>query len=363
MSFETMLTPVVLSNKVQAIGTPPSVLRDVIFSQEETNPTNTIAFANSVGYVRNLPTIPKGSLAAPIKHMEGSVKTIEAPVIRVSLPINETVASKVFVGGSTFQGHMTDQNASLLQRIEFEMQKIKQSKEATLEYWLATLIQNGTLTLYDVDSNAISAIDYGYASGTGEDANIQPAKAGTSAWNSEKAKIRKDIDTLVRQIRRYSSYTGDLAILVGYDVTDALFSDPNVRTELDNTRMEIGGLSSDYQTYFKGRISGIPVFEVNGGIRSVTGSTVTDMWDSKTIAIVPTGATGEMAISYGAVWESVSGDQNNSMSDAQFIQTTWYAKAYHSHDPAGLNLIMETRPVPKIQDVRAIRVQKVIPDV
>ena len=354
-------TPQSLIKNVRLIGGGPNFLLNFLFTGGQTHPTEAINLAEAVGYVRVLPIVGRDEPAVPLELMKGSAKAVVPPRLRVSKTLNEAVAMTPFIGGDSWEGMNTDLNRSLAERITREQVKTKLSFGLTLETWCADLLADGAVSLADVDGTARYTLDYGYVTtGTAAARNVQTAKTGTNAWNSDQSDPIAHMDEWETQIRDYSDYAGPLVVVCGSNVAAALRNHAKVQALLDNRRMQFGQINPAAANNYFATLGNFDLYKYSKSRRGAKNApTLTQLWDPNTVGMVPEGGNGIFEIHYGAIYEAPGGRRDEIK---QLIQTDWYSKMYSSDDPPADILINESRPLPAITDARPIRICQVIPE-
>lgn len=353
-------TPQALINNVRMIGIKGNFLLDfLIRGQIQMHDQQVVNLAETVSNVRVLPVVGRDEPGTPMAHETGSASAVVAPKLRVRQAFNEEVAEAPLFGGQSFAGMNTDLNLSLMERIARAQQKIKASFEMTKESWLADLLADGAVSLADIDGTARYTLDFGYVTtGTAAARNVQTALTGTDAWNSDQSDPIANLNAWERQIRSYSAYGGKLVVICGYAVEDALRNHPKIQKIFDNRNMNFGQLQAAGANNYIGTLGKFDLYTYTRSSRAAKASTLTELWDEGTAAMVPAdGSNFEMH--YGAVFEDPAGGGGSQM---RFIRTDYYSKFFTTQDPASQILIVESRPIPVITDVRPIRVCKVILD-
>ena len=355
----TGYTPQTLIKNMRTIGGGKNFLTDFLGGGGRMHSTEAITLAETAGTVRLLPAIGHDAMATPMAMPGSTILSIVPPRIRVSVALNEDVASQPMYGDDSYAGSQTDLNAGLRARVAYEQRLIKESLAMTIENHFAALISTGTATFLDVDGTARYTISFSFTGNgvtAGDSLNIQPALTGTAAWDKGSARILYLLNTWERQIRAYSDYGGRLAVIIGYDVEDAILHDTKLASLLDNRRMVMGQLHPAGENNYVGSIGRFDLYSYTRSIRGSVGSTVTDLWNPKTVAMVPVEGSA-ISLHYGAVFENLSGAPGGRCG---WITTDYYSKIYASDDPPSDILIVESRPAPLLEDIRPIRICRVI---
>ncbi len=334
-------------------------LGETLFGYRETHSTQAISLGDTTIRARMLPVVGVGEAATPVGHADGTLQSITPPRIRIVNPIDEQVAAVPMAGAPTFDGMNTDPNAALNSRILLEGQNMLDSIESTIEGWAGEVLATGKATMKDAKGVARYKVDYNFTSGAGDTKIIQPALTGDDLWTADASDIQAQLNALKRQIRRHSGYKGKLNVLLGYQAADALRNNTVVSGKLDNRKMANGLLTSMQEGEFIGTLFGFDLFEYDGAAFPSNSNTLTEIWDPTKIAMVP--ADGRMAgigIHYGAIFESVDG--SGRPESMRLIKTQLYSKMWGEHDPPAIKMLVASCPVPIIQNIQVIRIQKVV---
>ncbi len=355
MATVTGYTPQALTINVHEIGGGQNFLLNKYFTRRITNPTQYVTLGNTNENVRPLPVVKRAGPGIIMAHSGGTLNSIEAPRLNPIVPIDEQVAMQPYIG-KTFQGATTNLNASLMERITRKQQTMRNSVDLTMEKWIADLLADGIVSLALLDGTVLHTIDFNYVGGSGEDANVHADLSGTDAWDSDEADILGFLEELERQIRAYSDYAGPLDVICGYTALASARKNAQVKALLDNRRMEFGGLATTNAQNYCGTIGNFPLYKYQQSAMASRSDTRTDLWDPKTICMLPSGGD-PFSLQFGAVWGRLSPGAN-----LEFIQTEYFSYQYSADNPATDFISVESRPVPVIEDARAIRVCQVVPD-
>lgn len=344
---------VVLTEGIQNLGTAePKLLAGRVFTGGGSHMTGNIEYgkitmrANVSRYRRT------GEGAAPVQLIEGDLKSVRAPKIRLSKTWDETNASVNNPGLSSYMRKNTDPNANLAAQIDLDQMHLRDMVYNDIEVQCAQALALGVITL-NFDDGTTDTIDFGYTSGATLDKNIQTALSGGDTWDNATVNPIKTLESHARGIRRYTQYGGLYDVYMGYDAWDALQNNATIMAKLDNQNVNLGNMSLAQQADFKGRLGAFSLYVVEWGYFDISGTFVPAL-DSKTIVTVPSTSNG-FTIEYGAVWDAMSESER-----AGWIQTDYFSKFYTEGDPPNTSLIVESRPLALIKNPDLVRVQTVL---
>jgi len=346
-------TPRVLTRSVNKTGDAlRNLLLTRLFGERNTHPTNTIDFGVLKGNVKVSGYTRPGEPAKPVDKLVGDLKTINAPEIRLKKALDRSFYSTLNPGVAGFSGPYMNVNDQTAEKVIKEQEDLRRKIERQMEVTSAEALRTGQATLTYADGSTVT-VDYEYVATAGDAKTIQTTLTGTDKWNDPVSKPLKTLSTLARQIRQYSSWDGELDVLMGYDALESFLENAQVKTALDNRRIEFGGMRPVERGAVQGNIKGLTIFEYVMSYDAAAG-TKTSGWDKDTIAVIPSGSN-LFSIEHGAVFERQSPESNH----PEYIQTPWFSSIVKHEDPPATDLIVQSNPIPLIRDSRAIRILKV----
>jgi hypothetical protein len=346
-----------LTQAVRTLGDGrENFLVNVVFGRGQNHPTNLIDFG-----VMNIPARvalfrKPNEPALPVNKHTGDSKAVSAPKIRLKKVFDENHAAVLNPALDSYAGPYMDPNAQIAEKVAMEQAELRRRIDRTVEVMCAQALFTGSITLtFEDGSTATITMEYtGDGATAGDTLTIQKALAGTDAWGSATSKPWRTIETLVKQIRNHSDYSGPCDLMAGTDSFLALVENEKVRQHLDTNNLAVGSLGMSAQAAYRGTYNGVRIFVYENGYVNSAGTRV-EVWDGKSIAVVPQGGGGQLTIEHGAVYDRPEGAMQ-----AQFIQTDYFSKWHTEDDPAVEELIVESRPLPLVKNPKVIRIQKVL---
>lgn len=295
--------------------------------------------------------------SSPIAATLGTLKRLTFPKYRPSFDWDEIDAQTLDPAVAAYTGTASDPTAVQAQKIAKHLGKLRRRIETSHLVNCMTALRTGAITFQYEDATT-EGIEYGYGSaGTAVTSIIKTALSGTTAptaiWTHANALPMDNIELLARNIRATSQYGGAFDVLMGPAAWDAFRVHSTVTNQLDNRRIDSGGLMFRENNEYKGSINGFDIYEVD--YRYLLNTTWTEAWDTNTIAVVPREDLDWFSTEYGAIWEIPEGANR-----ASFIPTQYFSKVIVEQDPVSEKLIVESRPIPLIKNPLCLRVQTVI---
>jgi hypothetical protein len=346
-----------LTQAVRTLGDGrENFLKSTIFGMGQMHPTNLIDFG-----VMNIPARvalfrKPGEGALPVNKHTGDSKAVSAPRIRLKKTFDENFAAVLNPALGSYAGPYMDPNAQIAEKVAAEQEELRRRIDRTIEVMCAQALFTGSITLtFEDGSTATISMEYtGDGATAGDTLTIQKALSGTDLWSSATSKPWRTIETLVKQIRNNSDYSGPIDIMLGTEAFLALIENEKVRQHLDTNNLAAGNLALVAQAMYRGTYNGVRLFVYENGYVNSSGTRV-EVWDGKSIAAVPAGGGSQLTIEHGAVYDRPEGS-----SQASFIQTDYFSKWHMEDDPAVEELIVECRPLALVKNPKVIRIQKVL---
>lgn len=356
----SVLTPSELSRGVMTIGNGhPRIMWDRVFrfrGRDSLHTTQSISFGKMSVAARVSKYIRTGEASLPVKLLEGSLTSVEAPVIRNHKALTEGTAASVNPALPSFAGPLTDPQQNLLERIALEQRHLRDIVVDTFELQAAQSLFSGSVRIYYVD-NTYTDISWGYtgnAIDSGDSLNIQPALSGTTRWSESTAKILGDLETLGNQIMGETGYASTFDVFLGANVWPVLSANTTFMTQLDNKGLTTGNLELAKVMAYKGTIGSFNFWTYNRKVLDADGNALATL-DADTICVIPAEDVEAFERHHAAVFDRPSPD-----ADVQWLPVEIFSKMERFEDPAADKLIVESRPLAVIKNVKAVRIKKVL---
>ena len=289
--------------------------------------------------------------SSPVAHGIGSLKRINFPKYRPSSFWEEQDARPLDPAVMAYTGTNTDANSNLEDRIAKQLDKLRRRIQTSHIYNCYKALSTGAIT-FQYEDGTTATIDYGYTSGTATTSTILTAKTSTARWEDAGSFPLDDLETMASNIRATTEYTGEFDVLMGKTAFKAFRTHASVTGNLDNRRVDLGGLTLRNGSEWKGSIDGFDIYQVSFSF--VANTTWTEVFDTDTVVMVPRENLDWFSTEYGAIWEVPQGSTSPA-----FIPTKYFSKSVIEEDPVTQKIIVESRPIPVIKNPLAVRVWNV----
>ena len=160
-------------------------------------------------------------------------KSFAPPILKEAFAINSFKLLKRGYGKDPFQNN--DFRVNLIERLMIGMAKIERKIRRTIELQAAQILQDGAVTLVDLNGNEMFSINFN-PKGT------HFVTAGT-AWNAGGATIADDISAISEVIRNDGLEDPD-QLIMGIDAFEAFIKDSDIQDRFDNRRIDLGTIAA-----------------------------------------------------------------------------------------------------------------------
>lgn len=159
-------------------------------------------------------------------------KSFVPPVHKEAIPLNSHELLKRMPGENPFQD--PNYRANILTRLMRGMVKVEGKIKRAIEFQAAQVLQTGTVTLSDSGGNALYTIDYK------PKATHFPTSSTT--WGQAGDDKLGDIESLA-DVNRNDGFEDSDQIILGSSAWREFLKDTTVLAQLDNRRINIGGIN------------------------------------------------------------------------------------------------------------------------
>jgi hypothetical protein len=170
-------------------------------------------------------------------------------------------------------------------------------------------------------------------------ADNKPVLLGNVQWDDEGAEIINNIRAYKR-LGAKSGFNLSLAFSTP-SVTDAMLANDEIKKLLDNRNLNVGQITIDGMDYI-GRIAGVDIFEFSEEYVNEAGVS-TPMLPDGTFTMLDPNARFDM--NYAAINDTSAGGN---------VVTDYFSKAWNQEDPSCLWLLVETDPLPTVNQPGAL---------
>lgn len=320
-----------LTEAVNSMQSVPTFIRSVIFKGREPEyPTTSVLVDIIVGGKKIAPFVKRGQAAKMVNNTGLKSQTVTPPSIRLKKFLTPSDLGMRTAGDSIFVPGTSGQNpseAARKKKIAIEQKDLKDIVDRTIEFMCAKALSG---------SYTITQDDMQFSIDMGMPAANKPTLLTTAKW---------DAPTTCKPLKnlrdwRNTAYkaSGKVATLVLYNSTTfELFLDADeVVKYLDKKNIDLGSVKTDQLVMEMGAIK---TAELDGMNHYIYDATYTDGSGNEQ-KFIPDGVV---------VLASISADNRIHFAAVEEIPLTmakYFSKDDPQSDPAGLNLIVESDPLP-----------------
>lgn len=159
-------------------------------------------------------------------------KGFKPPIHKEAMPLNSAELLKRMPGANPFEN--PNFRANLITRFFRGMVKIERKIRRSIELQAAQVLQNGVVTLTDINGNALYTLDY--------KPKATHFPTVVTAWDQVGATIADDINSLAEIIRNDGLEDPD-ELHMGINAFEAFIKDDDIQKRFDNRRIDQGQIS------------------------------------------------------------------------------------------------------------------------
>lgn len=318
-----------MTRSINAIKPAPRMLQDLIFTERNTNPVDTIDVDIELG----------GREMAPfVTPMEGGVivnkggfhtQTIKTPRMR---PKKGFTAQELYgsreAGQTMFVDGVADINAARARKIAKEQALMKNAVDTTVE-WMCGQALSGQMVVNQ--ENVAFQVDFLLP------AEHKPTLLTTDKWDDEAC----DAETIRKQFEAWTELiedeTGasDLICIMGSAAASAFLGTCKSSDWFDSRRVNAGDITWNATDAYMGNFGGIPMYRYRmGNVKDASGM-ATKVIPSNVCVLVDRGA--RTSIEFGNILDLKAGVN---------IQSEYFSKSWETEDPSLRWILAESRPLP-----------------
>ena len=331
---------------VNEIKAPNTFIKNLLFTDEQTVPTESIEIGLLEGDRSMAPFVKKNGQAISVAGLGEKAQNVEAPNIRIKRPLEAAdTFFKRRVGTQIFQD--TTPLDPIQKHIARQLYRLETLIANRIE-WLCAMALRGQI---DYSADDTDAWQITYPKPAGNTVTLNPF------WDQANSDPALDFLTA----KKIASDE------VGLQVTDAIMSEsaareflthPEVVKQLDNKGLQVGGLTfaeqfRDDGALYLGIFSSVRCWMYHRTAKDETGASVAMIRD-KYVEFVCRTPAAENVIYYAAIpdWELFG--------DGGSIETKRFSKSWLEKDPSIRMLLEHTRPLPVTRRPGSIVSMKVI---
>lgn len=323
---------------VNEVKTPHRFLRDLLFSDNDPRPTETIEIGVLIGDRVVAPFVRRGAEAIEITPFQEKIYNVTAPNIRIKrhleaseLLFQRRVGHVIFADAA----EIMDAGAEHVARNSLRLVQVVDEAE---EYLCAQAIR-GAIS-YSVDGEEIFSITF-------------PRTAShnvtlSNFWDGMAANVELDFRTAMQLVAQDTGLSVTDVIL-GAEATNAFLADAGVKALLDNRRIDIGALNLNQRVQQTGAIylgvyRSVRVWSYTratqvpsaAGMKSLASF---DLVRSKYAEFVVADAAAENVMYYGAIPDLKA-------LQGRLFQGRRFSKSWEQEDPSVMWQLLHSRPLP-----------------
>jgi hypothetical protein len=324
-----------LTSMINEMKSPQAFLRNLLFSDVESQPTENIVYSVMEGRRNVAPFVKKNSQAIMSGGYTEKEITITPPNIRLKRPVEAAdvifrrhAGDSIFVGEGNAESARDREVARQVQRLEDEI--------ANAEEYLCSLAIQGEIAYSTADEDHFTI--------------TFPKPAGntitlTDFWD-QTGDVAETVMTARRQMHDEVSLQPTHCIL-GEEAADTFIKSASARALLDIRNLQvgamdltsgIGGVGSPLQgAMFLGSVFGIQFWAYHPSVY-VNGS-ATALIRAKYAEFVHAGPAARNTLYYGAISDLDALDQ-------RLLSARRFSKSWIQPDPSVLQLLVASRPLP-----------------
>lgn len=317
-----------LTEAVNNLQSVPSFIRNTLFGRENTYATTTVLVDVVVGGKKIAPFVKRGQAAKVVNNLGKKSQTIEPPSIRLKKFLTPSDLGLRSAGDSIFvPGGGNPLEAARKQKIALEQRDLRDMVDRTIEFMCMGALKGGyTVTQDDMQF----AIDLGMPNAN------KPTLAGTNKWDAPTT--CKPLTDLRSWRKIAFKASGKIPTIVLYNSTtfELLLDSDEVKSYLDKKNINLGEIKTDVLAVEMGAMK---VAELDGMMHYIYDATYTDGAGAEQ-SFIPDGyvalasKTADNRIHFAAI-EEVS-----------LVMAKYFSKDIPKDDPAGLDLLVESDPLP-----------------
>jgi len=322
-----------LTEAVRNIQIPGKMLLEKVFKRTRKFTTNQIDVDIILGNKKLAPFVSPIEGGTVVTKLGRSIKSVTAPRIRPKVQLNPADFNERAAGSSVYVS-AEDRDKFKKEKIALEQLNLKNQCLRRI-HWMCAQALTGKITVNQ--ENVAFEVDFKVP-----DANkpvLVSDENGAFKWDGADAQILKNI----RAWKRLGANAGhNLRLGISTpSVTDAMLANDEIKKLLDLRNANIGQITLDGMDYI-GRISGVDIFEFSEEYIDETGVSHPMLPDGTFTMLDP---DARFDMNYGAVQDIEAGGD---------VVTDFFSKSWTEKDPSALWLLVETDPLPTVNEPGAL---------
>lgn len=305
---------------------PPkySLITDLFFKPRPPQPTDKLELHIKSRGRQLLPFVREEEPGKVIKSGDAEAVIVKAPRIRVKTPYQAADVLKNPAGYTPYEIAVDPVGRAIVEDLDF----LREDVDLTIEWMAAQIATKGTFTVSDKIEGKLKPI---YTVDNRMPAAHKITVNEAQKWSAADSKIMESVEGWSTMIQDECG-TAPTELVLGKNVWGHFFRHADVKDNLDNRRIDMGGLQPKVSTMFKGVWNGLNVWVYTGNVTGYGGKTEY-LLDTNSILL---GARDtESVIEYGLPMDRKCEGA-----------TSFFAKTYDEEDPSATWLLVESRPMP-----------------
>lgn len=305
---------------------PPqySLFSQLFFSPRSPLPTDKMELHIKTRGNQLLPFVREEEPGRLISGGEGEVVVVRVPRIRVKRQYRATEVLKNPLGYNPYELVSDPVERAIVE----DLDELRRRIDMTIEWMCAKIATSGKFSVSDTIDGASKVI---YEIDNRMPAAHKITLSGTSLWSNEKSTIMENVeDWATRILDETGNAPTDLVL--GRNVWGKFFRHADVQKNLDNRRIDMGGLTPRAAQMFKGLWNGLRVWVYAGSVTNHTGQAE---YLLNADSVVLGAKDEESTIEYGLPLDRKCAGA-----------TAYFVKTYDEEDPSATWVLAESRPLP-----------------
>lgn len=327
-----------LTATVNELKTPNRFLRNMLFSNEDPRPTETLEIGVLLGDRMVAPFVRRGAEAIEITPFQEKIYNVTAPNIRIKRHLEASELLFVRRVGHVIHAEESDVVDAAQEHVARNSLRLAQVVDEAEEYLCAQAIR-GAIS-YSVDGEEIFSITF-------------PRSAShnvtlSNFWDGMSANVELDFRTALQLVADDTGLSVTDVIL-GSEATNAFLADSKVLAQLDNRRVDAGSLMlnrgvEQSGAIFLGVYRGLNVWSytrstqvpATAGLKSFSSFPLVR---SKYAEFVTAAPAAENVMYYGAIPDLKA-------LQGRLFRGRRFSKSWEQEDPSVMWQLLHSRPLP-----------------
>jgi hypothetical protein len=310
---------------IEQMKTPPRMLQDLVFKEENTHEADTVEVDLEIGGRKMAPFVTDLEGGLIVDGTTRKAKVVKTPRIRLKHPMAaKQLLGQKGAGQIYYAGGITDIMTAKKKKIATEQKNLK-NLIANRKEWMCAQALTGTMAV--TQDNVAFQVDY-----------LMPAAnkitlTSTDKWSDAAAKPRKQIKTWSQMMINALGFGPDLMIC-GSDAAGALWDRVEGDKAFDARSISAGEFTWKATSNYMGHMGGVDCYSYGSAYEDDAGADQNLIPSNKIYLIA---SQARFSIEYGIILDLEA--------EAQVVGQ-YFSKAWLEKDPSALWILAESRPLP-----------------